>query len=92
MNAGETNDFARAIIMFDACGHIQRACGHATAQRLEYGIAADDEIIGFRAELCRAAACCQPRIRHLTAIGSLLFLVSLVIHSVFGLGSRSLAP
>ena len=45
MNAGETNDFARAIIMFDACGHIQRACGHATAQRLEHGIAADDEII-----------------------------------------------
>ena len=33
MNAGETNDFARVIIMFDARGHIQRACGHATRRR-----------------------------------------------------------
>ena len=70
MNAGEANDFARAVVVLDARGHIQRACGHTTAQRLEHGIAADDEIIGFRAELCRATACCQPRIRHLTAIGS----------------------
>ena len=47
VNAGETNDFTRAIVVLDACGHIQRARGHAAAQRFENGVATDDEIVGF---------------------------------------------
>ena len=62
VNAGETHDFACAIIMFDACRDIQRRSRNAAAQRLEHRVATDDQIVGFRSELCRATACSQSRI------------------------------
>ena len=92
VNAGETHDFACAIIMFDACRDIQRRSRNAAAQRLEHRVATDDQIVGFRSELCRATACSQSRIGHFTAIGDFFGLIGLVIYAILGLGSRSLAP
>ena len=91
VDAGETHDFARAIVMLDTCRHIQRGCRHATTQRLKHRVTTDDQIVGFRRELCHATTCRQSRIGHLAAIGCLLGLVCLVIHAIFGLGGRPLA-
>ncbi len=84
VNAGETHDLACAIIMFDACrAVVHRQSRNAAAQRL------DDQIVGFRSELCRATACSQSRIGHFTAIGDFFGLIGLVIYARFSIGSRS---
>ncbi len=92
VDARQTHDLTGAVVMLDARGDIQRGRRNAATQRLQHRIAADDQIIGLGRELRRATACGQTRIGHLATFGVLLRLVSLVIHAVFGLGSRTLAP
>ena len=89
--AGELDDLACTVIMLDTCRDIQLHAGDADAQRLQHGIAADDQIVRIGRELRGATAGCQSRICHLATVRRLLGLVCLVIHAILGFGRRPLA-
>ena len=89
--AGELDDLACTVIMLDTCRDIQLHAGDADAQRLQHGIAADDQIVRIGRDLRGAQAGCQSWICHLATVRRLLGLVCLVIHAILGFGRRPLA-
>ena len=88
---GDFDDLARAVIMLDMRGDIQLSARHANAQRLEDGVAADDQIGAVGRVLGGPTPCGETRIGGFAAVRSLLRLVCLVIDAILCLRGRTLA-